>query len=315
MSGRRESIGRLASRKQSAAGPPTQEFVSVAVLPPRLPANMAPPTGLGPAEALSWDERLNWRHNEAIQEESSGQQKQKRKGSFLKRAGLTTERQARNNDNPPFTFRQVPYDVWRKHYAKDAQGNYRGTHAPAEDCLLKPDDVAKWRLGEAKTMADLWTRGSEALPVYHEVHAEGSAPDYDGIDAPPYQDTTAVTANPIASGAEPHLGESGSVHHAPMGRGETDPNIFNTDDYNEPERNGSNASALSHTTTTSSQHSQSAVEQSQPLAPGRRLINGKTAEQIIAEEKEKNKNRPKGNMTWKQRVKRGTEYALMGTNA
>ena len=47
----------------------------------------------------------------------------------------------------------------------DKDGNYKGTHAPAEDCLLKPEDVQRWRLGDAVTRADKWTRGREALPM------------------------------------------------------------------------------------------------------------------------------------------------------
>lgn len=94
-------------RQQSASGPPTQEFVTIAVLPPRLPEGVAPPTGLGPADTFSWDESINWSHNEKIdrpENEPTGAQK------WLRKSGLTTKRK-KANDKPPYIFRKVPYDV------------------------------------------------------------------------------------------------------------------------------------------------------------------------------------------------------------
>ena len=178
----RQSIGRQNPLTQSSSGPAQVEWVSVAVLPPRLPPGLAPPTGIGAADAFSWDEAINWQHNNPIPtEEQAGRRK-----SFLKKAGLTTQRYKRNPDTPPYIFRSVRYDTWRKHYAKDKDGNYKGTHAPAEDCLLKPDDVQKWNFGEAQTLADKWTRGKEVLPVYAEVREDGNVPEYEvDYDGPP----------------------------------------------------------------------------------------------------------------------------------
>ncbi|ETN45801.1 uncharacterized protein HMPREF1541_09634 [Cyphellophora europaea CBS 101466] len=262
-SNRRESVGRKLSRQQSASGPPRQQLVSVAVLPPRLSQGFAPPNGIAAADCFNWDERVNWTHNEPIEDPN----KPEGKKSLLKRVGLTTDRKKRNEDMPPFQFRQVPYDDWRKHYAKDADGNYRGTHAPAEDCLLKPEDVAKWRLEAPKTKADLWTRGSEVLPVYAEVRAEGELPEY--------QDAT----------TREELGESG-VSGNVLRQTQTSPAVLQQQ------------------------------EQDQQRGGSRRVIlNGMTAEEIIAAEREKNKNRPKGNMSWKDRVKRGAEIASMGSGA
>lgn len=179
---RRESVGRASTRKQSASGPPIMEMVTVAVLPPRLPPNFAPPTGVGMADVFSWDESINWQHNNPIPPEGEAG----RKKSLRKKIGLTTERKRANPDIPPFIMRQVPYQTWRKHYAKDKDGNYKGSHAPAEDCLLKPEDVQKWRFEEATTMADKWTRGSEVLPVYAEVQESGRVPEYEvDYDGPP----------------------------------------------------------------------------------------------------------------------------------
>lgn len=222
-------------------------MVSVAVLPPRFAQGIAPPSGVQAAECFNWDERVNWTHNEPIADESQSGEDGKKK-SFRKRIGLTTERKKRNEDLPPFQFRQVPYETWRKHYAKDAQGNYRGTHAPAEDCLLKPEDVAKWRLGEAKTKADLWTRGTERLPVYEEVKEEGAVPEYEHADG---EDVMRPSAQPV-----------------------------------------------------------------QPVQQDRKeIMDGMTAEEIIARKKEQVANGPRGGMTWKERVRRGTEYALLGAGS
>ena len=45
----------------------------------------------------------------------------------------------------PVMFKKVSYDEWRKHYAKNAKGQYRGTEEPAPDCLLLPEEDEKWR--------------------------------------------------------------------------------------------------------------------------------------------------------------------------
>lgn len=83
---------------------PTQQTVRVAVLPPRLPPDMAPPTGLGPSDNFNWDERLNWLHNETI----DGDKDTSRRKSILGKVGYTRERKKRH-DTPPFLMREVPY--------------------------------------------------------------------------------------------------------------------------------------------------------------------------------------------------------------
>lgn len=170
---RRESVATSKIRTQSAGGPPVQQMVRVAVVPPRLPANIAPPTGIGASDCFSWDESINWQHNNNSTEEEVSKQKK-----FMRKAGLTTQRKKRDEHIPNFTFREVPYDVWRKHYAKDKEGYYQGTHAPAEDCLLRPEDVAKWRFEAPKTKADQFTRGSDVLPAYDEAQSTPEVPEY-----------------------------------------------------------------------------------------------------------------------------------------
>lgn len=94
-------------RHQSASGAPAQEFVTVAVLPPRLPPDMASPTGVGTADAFSWDEAVNWSHNQKI-----NQTEPDPKGAhkFMRKIGVSTERK-KANEMPPFIMRKVPYDT------------------------------------------------------------------------------------------------------------------------------------------------------------------------------------------------------------
>ena len=281
---RRESVGRLSARTQSASGPPSKDMVSVAVLPPRLKGGMAPPTGLGPAEAFSWDESLNWQHNDPIEEKDVGKAK-----GFLRKTGITTQRKKANPDLPPFVLRQIPYDTWRKHYAKDKDGNYHGTHAPAEDCLLKPHDVEKWRLGDPVTKGDRWTRGKEALPVYAEVNETAAVPEYEhDYDGPPRSDPPthgmpdSVTLEPEDDQLASHLEKRSSRLTSTSSGG------------SQPQRNTSTAS----------------VPMPVNERPANRQIiaNGKTAQEIIAEAGSKGK--PK--LGWKARAKRAGEYAMMG---
>lgn len=102
-------MARAFTRTQSASEAPSMQFVKVAVLPPRLPADVAPPTGIAAAEAISWDESVNWKHNEKIGKD----QQQATKGkTWMRKAGLTTQRKKANEDLPPFVFRDIPYDVY-----------------------------------------------------------------------------------------------------------------------------------------------------------------------------------------------------------
>lgn len=110
MAGRKESITAFSSsgvRHQSASGAPAQEFVTVAVLPPRLPPDMASPTGVGTADAFAWDEAVNWSHNQKIDQTPSDPKGAKK---FMKKIGVSTERK-KANDMPPFIMRKVPYDT------------------------------------------------------------------------------------------------------------------------------------------------------------------------------------------------------------
>lgn len=131
---------------------------------------------MGVAGAVGWDVNVNAQHNRLLPKDGEGLSSGKR---FLKKAGITLDRKKAHNDMPPFRMRTVPYDVWRKHYAKDKDGNYMGTHAPAEDCLLKPEDVEKWSAEEPETYADTYTRGRRALPGYGDVKDHDfSLPEY-----------------------------------------------------------------------------------------------------------------------------------------
>ena len=183
----RESVGRLKARTQSSSAPAAQSHVTVAVLPPHVidqpsasTANsVGPAFGVSPA-ALGHGVGLDMMERRASAQSVSQNTRRK---SFFRKGSLTGARQV-NPDAPPFIFRTVTYETWRKHYAKDKDGNYKGTHAPAEDCLLKPDDLQRWRLGDVTSEASKWTRGAEALPVYSEVLEAGMVPEYQADDNP-----------------------------------------------------------------------------------------------------------------------------------
>lgn len=171
---RKQSVGRLQARKQSASGPAIVEHVNVAVLPPRVLSERSC-SEAGLQDMFGRGESFGPSRRKSSQAERTGG----RKGLLERFTRGSPSQPPIDSDKPPFIFRTVPYDTWRKHYAKDKDGKYQGTHAPAEDCLLKPDDVLKWRLGEATGQADRWTRGSEVLPVYAEVQALEQVPDYE----------------------------------------------------------------------------------------------------------------------------------------
>ena len=50
----------------------------------------------------------------------------------------------RKSSNANFTIKQVPRRDYLKHYAKDDDGKYCGSEAPAEDCILRGEDAAKY---------------------------------------------------------------------------------------------------------------------------------------------------------------------------
>jgi hypothetical protein len=246
---------------------------------------MAPPTNIGASGAIGFDEALNWQHNNPVQEQDPSRRK-----SLFRKVGITTQRKRANaeDDLPPFVMRQIPYDTWRKHYAKDKDGNYKGTHAPAEDCLLKPEDVQKWRLGDAVTKADQWTRGKEALPVYSEVHAEGAVPEY-SIDI---QDSShsAATNETILTPEEGRLAEYFDVTETEVQR-QLPPS--------------SGPAPQSFAAANASQEGAMRTSAADVLA------DGKTAEEIIEEAKAKGKQK----LTWKQKLSKAFETAMASATA
>ena len=187
------------ARAQSVTGPAAQETVTIAVLAPRLPPGMGEADGQGVADAISWDANVNSQHNRPL---PKGDESLSGKKKFLKKAGVTKDRKKAHEEMPPFRMRTVPYDVWRKHYAKDKDGNYMGTHAPAEDCLLKPEDVEKWSAEEPETYADTYTRGRRALPGYGDVEDGQSS-------APPPFEAAGVQEGLAGEGAPVRQGSSG----------------------------------------------------------------------------------------------------------
>jgi hypothetical protein len=75
-------------------------------------------------------------------------------------------RRASRNDE--FLIKQMPRGEYLKYYAKDDAGSYIGTEHPAEDCILKGGDVAKYRRGSR-------THDEIAPPSYEKATAEKPA--------------------------------------------------------------------------------------------------------------------------------------------
>jgi hypothetical protein len=300
---RRESIGRVNPRQVSISDPAPVPTVTVAVLPPRLASGLRLGPGLGPgprtgvpaAGAFNWDEALNWRPSEEADEAAAAAARHRptkpaSKNPF-KRAGLTTARQKANPDLPPFVMKQVPYETWRKHYAKDKDGNYKGTHAPAEDCLLRPHDVERWRLkGDGGDSPDAWagrfTRGKEALPVYGEVVEEGMAPGYEA-DYDPNEDAKLTE--------EGNEGSTRDEHHPPVG----EPTLEGDDGYGKQQQQPQQQAPPSSLPAT-------------PLGPGQAIDPNSGLPYDAQREREELMARNKGARRWKNAVKRGLETALLG---
>ena len=51
----------------------------------------------------------------------------------------------RKSQNASFTMKHIPRGEYLKHYAKDDNGAYIGTEEPAADCILRGDDLIKYR--------------------------------------------------------------------------------------------------------------------------------------------------------------------------
>lgn len=149
-------------------------------------------------------------------------------------------------------------------------------YRPAQDCLLKPEDVKKWRADDPVTVGDRWTRGQHALPVYAEAGAEPPVPEYQ-VDATSHDQPISYEAA-LAAGYE-------SRSEALDGSGTTNP-----------------------TTLTSQTSSGISPPSTRTGSTGQRLIDDKTAEEIIAEAQAK----PKPKMTMKQYLSKGATMAMLG---
>lgn len=51
----------------------------------------------------------------------------------------------RRSENANFTMKEMSRGEYLKRYAKDDNGKYIGTEEPADDCILRGEDVAKYR--------------------------------------------------------------------------------------------------------------------------------------------------------------------------
>ena len=53
----------------------------------------------------------------------------------------------RKSENTNFVIKKIPRGEYLKHYAKDEGNKYVGTEEPARDCILRGEDVEKYRKG------------------------------------------------------------------------------------------------------------------------------------------------------------------------
>jgi hypothetical protein len=51
----------------------------------------------------------------------------------------------RKSENNNFVMKEMTRGEYLKNYAKDDQGKYTGTEDPAEDCILRGEDIEKYR--------------------------------------------------------------------------------------------------------------------------------------------------------------------------
>lgn len=83
----------------------------------------------------------------------------KKKKSFLS--------SRRKSENANFTIKHIPRAEYLKHYAKDADsGSYIGSEDPAADCILRGDDVIKYRREALKfenAIQDRWKPREEKV--------------------------------------------------------------------------------------------------------------------------------------------------------
>ena len=58
-------------------------------------------------------------------------------------------RRLSRDDDQKFVMKKVTRGDYLKYYAKDEDRNYVGTEDPADDCILKVEELVKWRCGNA----------------------------------------------------------------------------------------------------------------------------------------------------------------------
>jgi hypothetical protein len=80
------------------------------------------------AGAVKWDENVIAQHNRLLPNDGKELSSGKRS---LENGCIMRDRKKAQKDMLPFRVRIVPYDIWRKHYTEDKDGNYIGTHSPA----------------------------------------------------------------------------------------------------------------------------------------------------------------------------------------
>ena len=104
-----------------------------------------------------------------------GEANKKNKRRWWRRRSSTSNGGMNNPDN--FVMRKIQRGEYLKHYAKDEQGTYIGTEEPAEDCILRGDDLETYRSGRDKMFRNEIVGNGLKRPALVDVEQDGGDAD------------------------------------------------------------------------------------------------------------------------------------------
>ncbi|RMZ91348.1 hypothetical protein DV736_g1440, partial [Chaetothyriales sp. CBS 134916] len=76
----------------------------------------------------------------------------------------------RRSENSNIMMRQMPRGEYLKHYAKDDAGRYVGTEEPAVDCILRGEDVVKYRSKPLEYTHEISSGATASWPLFVPNH-------------------------------------------------------------------------------------------------------------------------------------------------
>lgn len=106
---------------------------------------------------------------------TKGEANKKDKKRWWRRKSSTSNGSMNNPDN--FVMRKIQRGEYLKHYAKDEQGAYIGTEEPAEDCILRGDDLETYRSGKDKMFRNEIVGNGLKRPALVDGEPDGSEND------------------------------------------------------------------------------------------------------------------------------------------